>query len=379
MPATQRLRVGVIGCGGIAQMMHLPFLSARPDLFEISALADISPGLIQALGERYGVPPERQFTDFREMMALDIDAVVSLTGGSHAPSVLAAIEAGKHVLVEKPLCYTVREADEIEAAAKRKGVVVMVAYMKRYDPGYRIAQKLAQGMDDIRYIQVNTLHPSEPWYMNIHTILRFNDVPKAVIDPLIADEVALLNEAVGEGVDFPLRKIYGDVFLGSMVHDTNALRGLLGEPSGVQSTDIWAVDTAGPSITTELVYGERTRAVFTWTYLNDLRDYFEEIALMSPANRLRIQFPSPYLDHFPTPIVYQSMEDGAEVVRRYVASYDEAFQQEQLAFHACVTEGKPVLTTVADARRDIALLQQIFAAFQPQGLAGEAVRLGKGK
>ena len=377
MPAPQRLRVGVIGCGGIAQMMHIPFLHSRPDLFEIRAFADISPGVIQALGARYGVPPERQFTDFRELVTLDLDAVVVLTGGSHAPATLAAIEAGQHVLVEKPLCYTLREADEIAAAAQRKGVTVMVAYMKRYDPGYRVAQKLVRTMDDLRYIQVNTLHPSEPWYQNIHTILRFSDVPRDVIERLTAEEIALLDESVGAGVSLTLRKIFGDAFLSSIVHDTNALRGLIGEPLGVISTDIWATDTAGPSITTVVNYGERTRAVFSWTYLNDLRDYFEEIAILSPANRLRIQFPSPYLDHFPTPIVFQGMEDGADFTKRIIASYDEAFQMEQLAFHECVTEGKAPLTSVEDGRGDIALLQQMFAAFRPEGLGGEAARFKK--
>src|SRR5262249_23963323 len=103
-------------------------------------------------------------------------------------------------------------------------------------------------------------------------------------------------------------------------------------------------------------------------------DYFEEIAVMSPANRLRIQFPSPYLRHFPTPVVFQGMENGAAFEKRVEASYDEAFRRELIAFHECIVADQQPLTSAADARGDIRLLQQIFAALKPEGLGGEAAR-----
>ena len=236
-----------------------------------------------------------------------MDAVLIFSGGSHAPQAIAAAQAGKHILVEKPLCFTLREADEIIAAVQKANVKLMVAYMKRYDPGYRYAQKLVKSMHGIRYIQINTLHPSEEQYWNIHGVMRFNDIPQNVFAPLIADKEKLLDEAVGS-ISETLRFIYEDSILGSMVHDINALRGLIGEPERVVYTDIWPDGEKLPSTTTILKFPNDIRAVYTWTFLADLRDYFEEIALMSPANRLRIQFPSPFLKHFPTPIVFQGME-----------------------------------------------------------------------
>lgn len=372
MSSERILKIGVIGCGGIAQMMHLPFLRSLPNLFHISAISDLSPGLLQAIGQLYGVPPEQQFTDYHQLVQQDLDAVLILSGGSHAPPVIAALEAGKHVLVEKPLCYTLQEATDISNAASRAGVTIMVAYMKRYDPGYRVAQSLSKDMKDIRYVQVNTLHPAEDDYLSIHGILRFKDIPADVINPLIAAEEKLYDEAVGPVIPANLRKVYSNILLGSMVHDINALRGLLGEPGQVLFTDIWPLDENDPTITTVLSYGERTRVVFTWTFLEQLRDYFEEIALMSPANRLRIQFPSPYLRHFPTPIVFQGMENRTAFEKRILASYDEAFREELLAFHHCVVDKVEPLTTIDDARRDIEWLQRIFAMYQPEGLSGEA-------
>src|SRR6187397_2394766 len=106
---SRRLRTGVIGCGTVAQIMHLPYLHSLPDLFEIAAISDLSPKLAQAMGEKYGVPATHRFGDYHQMLRSDIDAVLVLSSGSHAPQVLAAIQAGKHVLVEKPLCFTMRE------------------------------------------------------------------------------------------------------------------------------------------------------------------------------------------------------------------------------------------------------------------------------
>jgi predicted dehydrogenase len=373
MAGSKRLCVGVIGCGTVAQIMHLPYLHSLTDLFEIAALSDLSSELLRALGERYGVHESRRFTDYHDLLASDIDAVLVLNSGSHAPQCIAAAQAGKHILVEKPLCFTLREADEIIAAVKRANVKLVVAYMKRYDPGYRYAQRIARDMTGIRYVQINTLHPSEDQYWNIHGVTRFNDVPQDVIRPLIDAQENLIVEAIGKVSD-TLRFVYFDVILGSMVHDINALRGLIGEPEGVIYTDIWPEGERAPSITTILSYPGNIRALYTWTYLADLRDYFEEIALMSPANRLRIQFPSPFLKHFPTPVVYQGMEDGAAVEKRVQVSYDEAFKEELRAFNECIVNNRQPLTDAADGRADIAILQQIVAALRPSGLGGEAAR-----
>jgi predicted dehydrogenase len=355
-------------------MMHLPLLRKRPDCFHLVALSDISRTLLRSVGALYNVPSANQFRDYHDLVnCQELEAVFILNGGSHAPQVLAAIEAGKHVLVEKPLCYTLREADEIAAAAERMRVVVMVAYMKRYDPGYRAAKTLLAGMEDVRYVQINTLHPAEDGYLSHHNVMRLDDAPGEVVAMQAAAKERLLDEAIGASVPAPLRKVYSDTLVGSMVHDVNALRGLLGEPDCVLSTEIWPVGDPA-SVTTTLGYGDRTRVVITWTLLERLRDYFEEIAVMAPAHRLRIQFPSPYLAHFPTPVIFQSMEGGAMTEKRITVSYDEAFGEEQLAFRACVTQGHAPLTSIADARRDVALLQQIFARFQPSGLGGEAAR-----
>src|SRR5215212_6559474 len=106
MTTSKRLRIGVIGCGTVAQIMHLPFTNILPRHFDIPPLLNLSPQLVQAMGAKYQVPRKHQYTDYQQMLQTEIDAVLVCTSGSHGPQVLAAIAANKHVLVEKPLCFT---------------------------------------------------------------------------------------------------------------------------------------------------------------------------------------------------------------------------------------------------------------------------------
>src|SRR5882724_5708046 len=135
-----RLKIGIIGCGAIAQIQHLPHLRELDDQFEIGGLADLSPKLLEAVGADYGVPPKSQFLDYRELLQSDVDGVIVCPSGSHAAPSIAAAEAGKHVFVEKPMCTTVREAQAMVAAADQAGVVLQVGYMKRHEPAYQFAQ-----------------------------------------------------------------------------------------------------------------------------------------------------------------------------------------------------------------------------------------------
>ena len=88
-----RLKIGLVGCGMVAQVMHLPHLTELSDRFEIAALCDLSPGLVAAIGDRYGV--ERRFTDYERMLeTVDLDAVLVLTL-SHFEPALAALRMSK--------------------------------------------------------------------------------------------------------------------------------------------------------------------------------------------------------------------------------------------------------------------------------------------
>src|SRR6476661_1378639 len=118
MAASSRLngpiRVGMIGCGTIAQIAHLPYLKELNDRFTIGALCDVVPGTLEAVGEQYGVPANARFTDFRALCESDlVDAVMVCTSGSHVPPAIAALENGKSVIAEKPLTTHLDEAEAL--------------------------------------------------------------------------------------------------------------------------------------------------------------------------------------------------------------------------------------------------------------------------
>ena len=93
-----RMRVGVVGCGLIAQVMHLPYLAELSDRFEIVALCDTRTDLAAACAERYGQP--HVHAHWEDLLAEPLDAIVIATSGDHAPIAIAAAQAGLHVLVE---------------------------------------------------------------------------------------------------------------------------------------------------------------------------------------------------------------------------------------------------------------------------------------
>ncbi|MBC8044671.1 MAG: Gfo/Idh/MocA family oxidoreductase [Rhizobacter sp.] len=128
-----KVRVGVIGTGVIAQITHLPLLSKLENV-EITALADVEVQKAKLLGEKYRI--KHVFKDYREMLALpDIDAVIiSTPTNTHHEIALACAAAGKHCLVEKPLARTAKEAKEIADAAAKGGIKLMVGMNQRFRP-----------------------------------------------------------------------------------------------------------------------------------------------------------------------------------------------------------------------------------------------------
>ncbi len=356
----KRVRVGVIGCGAVAQMMHLPYLRELDDRFEIAALCDISPGVLETVGKHYGV--ESRYTEVSDLIGNDLDAVLVLTPGSHAPAAIAAAMSGRHVLVEKPMCFTLREADEMIAAAEQHDTILMVAYMKRFDPGYRFAQQAVSRLRHLRAVEVHIWHPAEQLYSAHHRIDRAADVPADVLSRLRGEYDSLVREAVGD-VPGWLGYAYAEVLLGSIIHDINALRGLIGAPDAVLSTEIWA---EGNAVMSTFSYGNDVRAVLTWTYLDDVRNYREDLAFLATDGRVELRFPSPFLKSVPTPVVVEAMENGVYTRREHQAGFEEAFKQELLHFHDCIVSGKQPLTDGAQGKADVAQAIAMFNAYKPR-------------
>jgi len=358
-----RIRVGVIGCGAIAQIQHLPHLKELRGEFEIAALSDISAKLLAAVGAEYDVPPERQYLDYHELVASELDAVIVCSSGSHAGPSIAAAQAGKHVLVEKPMCTTVREAREMVAAAETAGVVLMVAYMKQYEPAYRYARERVREMSDVRFIQVNHLHPDNSLHISEFDVLRFDDYPGDALEATQAEHRALIAEAIGypaaDAVPPSMEYAYS-LILGSMIHDIGNLHGTFGPPTAVLSTEIWA---EGHGISTVLAYDDEKRAVCTWVDLPDLWEFKETMEVYGSRERVIASFPTGFARGLPSTVSVHGMDSDRLPWRKELSWHDNPFKLELQHFGACIHEGKRPETDGRSTIHDISLVREIVLAY----------------
>ncbi|MFD0829265.1 Gfo/Idh/MocA family protein [Neobacillus sp. M.A.Huq-85] len=137
-----KLRIAVIGCGSIARHRHLPEYGANSKV-QIVAVCDIVKGRAEEIGGQYGA---KAFTNFEELLLeSEIDAVSVCTPNYlHAPISIAALNAGKHVLCEKPMATSNEEALAMIAASKSSGKKLMIAHNQRFVPSHVKARKLIE-------------------------------------------------------------------------------------------------------------------------------------------------------------------------------------------------------------------------------------------
>ena len=350
----KRLRVGVIGCGLVAQVMHLHYLRELADQFEIAAVCDLSEEVRTAMAREYGVP--EQFATWQELVARPLDAVLVLTSGSHAPIAIAAANAGMHVLVEKPMCFSVAEGRAMVDAADAAGVKLMVAYNKRYDPAYLRLLEESRTLRDLRLVQITTLEsPLEPYVQHLN-LRRGGALPADVAQSLKEDNAARISAAVPDA-DPLSRWAYHLVLLDSLVHELNAMRGVMGEPERLEFADIRET-----GLTAIFKYGG-TQCILAWVDLPGIARYSMEFAFHSPSRRLTLSFPSPFLRSMPTLLV---SEDGVEKSPRSwrteeITSYHESFKEELIHFHDCIATGRQPVTSGRDSLHDIALCEAVVA------------------
>ncbi len=124
------IKVGIIGAGGISQVAHIPNLQKIEDV-KVEAICDINQEKLNFVADKFNIP--KKFTDWEKMIEENLDAVVICSPNSyHAIQSIKAMESGKHVLCEKPICLTVEEAEEIFKTVEKTKRVFMGAFPRRF-------------------------------------------------------------------------------------------------------------------------------------------------------------------------------------------------------------------------------------------------------
>ncbi|MBR5742859.1 MAG: Gfo/Idh/MocA family oxidoreductase [Clostridia bacterium] len=150
------VKVGIVGCGGIANGKHMPSLKKCENV-EMVAFCDIIEERAVKAAAEYGAKGARVFTDYRALLEMkDVEVVHVLTPNyKHAEISIAALDAGKHVMCEKPMATTSAEARAMCEAARRNGKKLTVGYQSRSNPAYQYAHNLvaAGKIGEVYYIK----------------------------------------------------------------------------------------------------------------------------------------------------------------------------------------------------------------------------------
>ncbi|ETA66821.1 putative dehydrogenase [Methanolobus tindarius DSM 2278] len=163
------LRVGVIGAGAMGKN-HIRIYSEMPGV-ELAGISDIDKDLVESLAQQYNT---KAFTDYKEMLASGVDAVsIVVPTKMHRQVAIDAIEAGAHVLVEKPIADSVENADAIIEAAEKKGLLVMVGHIERFNPAViKLKEIIDSGLlGKIVSISTTRVGPYNPRIRDVGVIL----------------------------------------------------------------------------------------------------------------------------------------------------------------------------------------------------------------
>ncbi|WP_119388356.1 Gfo/Idh/MocA family protein [Taklimakanibacter lacteus] len=361
-----RIRVGVIGAGGIAQIEHVPNLLRLRDRFELLGVCDPSAIARDFMADRYGIAT---FESVEHLLHVPLDAVVIASPDAlHKEQALSALAKGLHVFCEKPLCYGSADIAELIAQRDKAGRVLQVGYMKRFDPAFEAALDLLPGdASALRHICVEVTDPDAWPFIRHHEWRRGDDVPRPLIAAVARKQKEQVARAVGLKLDDAAYRGFCAAFASSLVHDVNAVHGLLDrlgiEDGEVTGAALYAGGDGGHG-SVKLRGGQ---ALWTMTHLTvpRLPDYRERISLYFDDATLELEFPSPWLNHQPTRLTLKRARGHQLHVEDIRVGYEEAFIEELKGFADAITGEAPQRNTAEEAARDMDLLCALARASIP--------------
>jgi predicted dehydrogenase len=351
-----RLRVGVVGCGEVTQILHLPSLYQLNHLFEVTALCDISPAALNGVGDVWGI--QRRYSDYHELV-LDsgIDVVlVANPNVDHAETILAAAHAGKHVLVEKPMCVTLEEADRVIASERETGVTIQVGYMRRYASAFVEACQRVAALDSIRFARIHDfLGENRQFIEPTSRVIRGDDIPAVITSASRERSRRMVEQAIGS-VPAALGNAYG-LLLGLGSHDISAMREILGVPRRVLYA---AQRDNGRYISAAFDYGD-----FVCHYetgIDKIARFDACIEVFGVTSTVRVGYDTPYVRNLPIILtVTEAVGDYTASIKQS-ATWGDPFVMEWQAFYENVTQHQPPKSSPADSHEDLRLFREMIKA-----------------
>jgi predicted dehydrogenase len=347
----------MIGAGSIAQIMHVPYLAEIPEV-ELDAIADPGTNTVETIGDRYNV--ERRYEDSHALIeesSDELDAVVIATPmQTHAELAIAALEAGLHTFVEKPVAVTPTDAQRVVDAAESTDAVCMVGYMKRYDPGFETFLEEVDRVDTVDLITSVVIPPDVGAVLADTYDLVQADLGEEFIEESNRNRQSQLAAAIGTD-DETLTQAYG-YHLESICHDVNALRGAFGEVEAIDHVDLFS---DWKYLTAQLRYEGGHRCLLE-SGATDRKWYDERIRVDAPDRSVEISFGNAFIRNDTSTVRVKRGTEGIEDTV-HEPSYDESFKRELVHFVDCIEGDADPRTSAAEAKKDVELIADLLREF----------------
>lgn len=338
--------MGFVGAGYMGQLAHIANYTRTPGA-EMLALAEPRPRLRELVAERYGI--QRTYPDHRELAAdEDVDAVAAIMHESLVPTVVRdLLEAGKHVITEKPMGVDSEKCRELAALADERGLVYQVGYMKRHDTGIALAKSIIEEMiaggrfGDLGMVRVWSF--GGEWKYGIEEHIRTDEqVPEGVSETSsrprwIPDDLLALHNRV----------------LNVDSHVTNLVRFLTAQDFEFEQIGYRGMDRpfvlqgwtdAGANVALEIGQLSAPR-------------WYEGVELYFEHAVVRVLPPPPLRRQSAARVIVEEMGDRPRVVEPE-APPGWAFAEQARHFVASVFGDEEPLSPAADAVRDVELAER---------------------
>ena len=306
--------------------------------------------MLAGVGGAWGI--ETRVRHYPELLALDtVDAVlIANPNVYHAEVTIAALQAGVHVLVEKPMCLTLAENDAVIAAQASAGKIVQVGTMRRYAPAFIEACRIVQGMDDIRLARVHDIIGRNSLVIEpTSRVITADDIP--------ADSASLRRRQDEQRGDHEDRV---PMMLGRTMTprpwrnfgraQTRAARGAAARRPRSATFD----------------YGDFV-CLFS-TGADNIPRYDTYLEVYGGARVVRVDYDTPFVRNLPITLSITASRDGVKMTESVTQpGWGDAFTEEWRAFHHSLVSGEPAKASPQDFREDLLLYREMI-----QHMAAEA-------
>ncbi|KAI9709150.1 MAG: hypothetical protein M1820_003597 [Bogoriella megaspora] len=368
-PSGRVVRVGIVGCGMVTQVVHIPTMNFLSHLFQVTYLCDVSENAIEHSQLKVAGTSKPKTTRSVEELcsAPEVDLVLIATNDAfHASQSMLALQANKHVFIEKPIALTLRDTDLIiDADEAAGGAKVFIGYMRRYAAAFNDAVKEVRSIGQIRYARVrDIIGPNSVFIAQSGTYPRtFSDYHEEDSEALRTKTHNDIEQALQAELGIPVTKETEMMWqmlsiLGS--HDLSAMREILGMPKGVVGFSPCAT-TGSPFWSAIFQYPDF--AVAYESGIDQVARFDASIEIFGDTKTVKVCIDTPFIKGLPTTMVVKdSLPDGSYRESTIRRTYEDPYTLELKEVYEWVVHGKTPKTGPTDARQDLEILGMLMKA-----------------